>query len=76
MAFLISSILWFVLMITFWFLMPNMVYKKAPAFKDRLKAILNRQRIQAGKCAGRRPQLGMERVQHLDGKSAFLSFIF
>ena len=38
-AFLISSCLWIVLMITFWFLMPNMVYKRAPAFKDRLKAI-------------------------------------
>jgi YcxB-like protein len=40
MAFLVSSLLWFVLMITFWFLMPNMVYKKAATFKDRLKAIL------------------------------------
>lgn len=40
LAFLVSSVLWFVLMITFWYLMPNMVYKKAPAFKDRLKAIL------------------------------------
>ena len=40
LAFLVSSVLWFVLMITFWFLMPNMVYKKAPTFKDRLKAIL------------------------------------
>lgn len=41
LAFLVSSVLWFVLMITFWFLMPNMVYKRAPAFKDRLRAILN-----------------------------------
>lgn len=40
MAFLVSSLLWFVLMITFWFLMPNMVYKRASTFKDRLKAIL------------------------------------
>lgn len=41
LAFLVSSVLWFVLMITFWFLMPNMVYKRAPAFKDRLRAILS-----------------------------------
>ena len=39
-AFLISSFLWFVLMILFWFVMPYMVYKKAETFKDRFKAIL------------------------------------
>jgi hypothetical protein len=33
-AFLISSFLWFVLMITFWFILPYMVYKKAATFKD------------------------------------------
>ena len=40
LAFLVSSVLWFVLMITFWFLLPQMIYKKAPTFQDRLKAIL------------------------------------
>jgi len=40
-AFLVSSVLWFVLMITFWYLLPSMVYKKAPTFKDRLKATLS-----------------------------------
>ena len=39
-AFLISSVLWFALMIFFWFLMPYMVYKKAETFRDRFKAIL------------------------------------
>ena len=39
-AFLISSFLWFTLMILFWFVMPYMVYKKAETFKDRFKAIL------------------------------------
>ena len=39
-AFLISSLLWFALMILFWYLMPNMVYKKAETFRDRFKAIL------------------------------------
>lgn len=39
-AFLASSVLWIILMIMFWFLMPNMVYRKAPSFKDRLKATL------------------------------------
>lgn len=40
LAFLISSVLWFALMILFWFLMPYMVYKKAETFRDRFKAIL------------------------------------
>lgn len=39
-AFLISSLLWFSLMILFWFAMPYMVYRKAETFKDRFKAIL------------------------------------
>lgn len=33
-AFLVSSFLWFALMITFWFILPALVYKKAATFKD------------------------------------------
>ncbi len=40
LAFLVSSVLWFALMLTFWFLLPQMIYRKAPTFQDRLKAIL------------------------------------
>lgn len=40
-AFLISSLLWFALMILFWFVMPYMVYRKADTFRDRFRAILN-----------------------------------
>jgi magnesium-transporting ATPase (P-type) len=40
MAFLAFSVMWFVLMIVFWFLLPAMVYKKAATFKDRLKVSL------------------------------------
>jgi signal transduction histidine kinase len=39
-AFLISSTLWFVMMILFWFLLPNIIYKKAQTFKDSFRAIL------------------------------------
>ena len=39
-AFLISSLLWFMLMIIFWFAMPYMVYKKEETFRDRFRAIL------------------------------------
>lgn len=41
LAFLISSVLWFALMITFWFLLPYMIYRKAATFKDRFRAILS-----------------------------------
>jgi hypothetical protein len=40
LAFLLSSVMWFILMITFWFVLPQLIYKKAPTFKDRLRAIL------------------------------------
>ncbi len=41
LAFLVSSSLWFVLMIVFWFLLPNMIYRKADTFKDRFRAKLS-----------------------------------
>ncbi len=42
-AFLISSLLWFILMIIFWFILPTMVYKRAHTFKDSFKANFNDQ---------------------------------
>jgi len=41
LAFLISSALWFVLMILFWYLLPQVIYRKASTFKDRFRAILS-----------------------------------
>mgnify|MGYP001797501959 CR=1 FL=1 len=35
--FLGSSFLWFILMISFWFILPNIIYRKATTFKDRFK---------------------------------------
>jgi hypothetical protein len=37
LAFLVSSLLWFILMVVFWFLLPQMIYKKSATFKDRFK---------------------------------------
>ncbi|MEO6583187.1 MAG: YcxB family protein [Ferruginibacter sp.] len=37
LAFLISSTLWFSLMILFWFLLPTFIYKRAQTFKDSFK---------------------------------------
>jgi hypothetical protein len=38
LAFLLSSVLWFAMMIAFWFLLPSIIYKKSATFKDRFKA--------------------------------------
>ena len=40
-AFLISSMLWFILMILFWYLLPQIIYRKATTFKDSFRAILS-----------------------------------
>jgi signal transduction histidine kinase len=37
LAFLLSTILWLVLMFAFWFFLPNTVYKKASTFRDAFK---------------------------------------
>ena len=34
LAFLVSSFMWFILMISFWFVLPSMVYNRASTFKD------------------------------------------
>ncbi|MDN3658575.1 YcxB family protein [Ferruginibacter paludis] len=39
-SFLLSSFLWFALMISFWFLLPLIIYKKSDTFKDKFKATL------------------------------------
>ncbi len=40
LAFLLSSVLWFSLMIAFWYLLPIIIYKKSATFKDKFKATL------------------------------------
>lgn len=37
LPFLINSVLWFTLMIAFWFLLPNGIYRKAATFKDNFE---------------------------------------
>lgn len=45
LAFLVSSILWFTLMIAFWFILPYSIYKKAATFKDGFKVSLQDQHL-------------------------------
>jgi hypothetical protein len=45
LAFLVSSILWFTLMIAFWFILPYSIYKKAATFKDGFTVSLEDQHL-------------------------------
>jgi hypothetical protein len=45
LAFLVSSLLWFTLMIAFWFILPYSIYKKAATFKDGFKVSLEDQHL-------------------------------
>lgn len=40
-AFLLSSFLWFLMMLLFWFLLPRIIYKKSPSFKEKYKINFN-----------------------------------
>lgn len=41
LAFLVSVLMWLLLLIMFWFIMPYTVYKRTMAFKEKFTAILN-----------------------------------
>ncbi len=43
LAFLVSSVLWFVLMLLFWFLLPFMIYKKERTFRDSFQASIDQE---------------------------------
>ena len=43
LAFLISSVLWFALMVSFWYLMPALMYNRAKTFKDRFRVSMGTQ---------------------------------
>ena len=44
-AFIASSFLWFSLMISFWFILPNIIYRKSKTFRDRLKVNFDPQHL-------------------------------
>lgn len=44
-AFLLASGLWFILMISFWFVLPGLIYRRAATFKDRFKVSLEPQHL-------------------------------
>ncbi|MEO6818197.1 MAG: YcxB family protein [Ginsengibacter sp.] len=44
-AFLLGSGLWFILMISFWFVLPEIIYRKSATFKDRLRVSFEPQHL-------------------------------
>lgn len=54
LAFLMGSFLWFLLMISFWFLLPGAVYKKASTFKDSFTMRFENEEFSVGNERGSR----------------------
>lgn len=54
LAFLVGSFLWFMLMISFWFLLPGAVYKKASTFKDNFTMRFENEEFSVGNERGSR----------------------
>jgi hypothetical protein len=54
LAMLTGSTLWFVLMITFWFLLPSTVYKRAATFQDHFTMDFERDSFTVGNERGSR----------------------
>jgi len=53
-AFLVGSFLWFFLMISFWFILPGMVYRRAATFKDHFKMVFDDASFSVGNERGSR----------------------
>jgi hypothetical protein len=45
LAFLLSSAMWFTLMISFWFVLPYIIYRKASTFKDKFRVSFEEQHM-------------------------------
>ncbi|MEI2748544.1 MAG: hypothetical protein V9E88_07290 [Ferruginibacter sp.] len=46
LAFLLSSMLWFVMMILFWMILPRIIYRRSSTFQDRFRAVLGNESFQ------------------------------
>ena len=53
-AFLVGSFLWFILMLSFWFILPGMVYRRAATFKDHFTMNFNEDSFSLGNERGSR----------------------
>jgi len=46
LAFMMGSFIWVSLMVIFWFVLPQLVYRKSYTFKDRFQAVFNKDGLQ------------------------------
>jgi hypothetical protein len=54
LAFVVGSLLWFILMISFWFILPGMVYSRAATFKDHFNMNFDENSFSVGNERGSR----------------------
>ena len=45
LAFLVFSLMWFILLVTIWFLLPRSIYRKAQTFKDHFSMMLDDEEV-------------------------------
>ena len=60
LAFIVGSMLWFVLMLSFWFILPGVVYRQAATFKDHFTMNFNDVGFDLGNERGSRSWLWTE----------------
>ena len=53
-AFLMGSFMWFILMISFWFILPGMVYRRAATFRDHFTMTFDEDSFSVGNERGSR----------------------
>ncbi|MES2880653.1 MAG: YcxB family protein, partial [Bacteroidota bacterium] len=70
-AFLTGSLLWFFLMITFWFVLPGMVYRKANTFKDHFVMTFNDENFSVGNERGSRDWLWKDLSTYMETPNFF-----
>jgi hypothetical protein len=54
LAFLVGSLLWFALMISFWFILPGLVYRRAATFRDHFSMSFDAETFSVGNERGSR----------------------
>ncbi len=73
--FLLSACLWFGIMVVFWFIMPNLVYRRSATFKDGFVATVNENGLALENDRGRKQWLWNE-FSHWIESPHFFHFYF
>ncbi|MBA2746325.1 MAG: YcxB family protein [Flavisolibacter sp.] len=75
LAFLVGSLLWFILMISFWYFLPGIVYRRASTFKDHFIMNFEEDSFSVGNERGSRPW-SWESVKHFMETPNFFHLYF